>query len=68
VGLLGNEPEEGGVEKIEAVNGAEDLQREIEPSLQLSLTPPSPKRPWSCRYLITLLKIATQNLPIAAYI
>ncbi len=35
VGFLGNEPEEGGVEKIEAVNGAEDLQGEIESSLQL---------------------------------
>jgi hypothetical protein len=32
VGLLGNEPEEGGVQKIGAVDGAENPQAEIVPS------------------------------------
>ncbi len=40
MGLLGNEPEECGVKKVEAVDGAEDPQREIESPLQLSFSSP----------------------------
>ncbi len=65
MGLLGNEPEEGGVEKIEAVDGAEDLQGEIVSTLQVFVFPPLRRsRPSSCRYLIILPKMPIQILPI----
>ena len=39
MGLLGDEPEEGGVEKIGTVDGAEGLQGGIVPPLQFSFSP-----------------------------
>ena len=60
VGLLGDEPEEGGVEKIETVDGAEGLQSGIVPPSSFRFPPPSPNRPSSCRYLTILPKMLIQ--------
>ena len=64
VGLLGDEPEEGGVEKIEAVDGAEDLQGEIVSPLQFSLSPPFAEETLILQVLDDLTENAHSILPI----